>query len=518
MDLGSILANLQLGLQACLLIKWIPDPFFGVLIPIPINLFWCLMGAVIGTAIGVLPGVGPVATMALLLPVTYFLTPEGALIMLAGIYYGSQYGGSTTAILVNLPGEASSVVTALDGYQMARQGRAGPALAIAALGSFFAGTVATVAIVLAAPPLTKLAQQFTPADYCSLMILGLVFAIVLARGSVINAIGAIFLGMLLGLVGTDVNTGNARFTFGIQDLFDGIGFVPVAMGVFGIAEIIANMTNVDRRDLVSSKVSGLWPTREDFRRSIAPVLRGTFLGGLLGILPGGGAILASFSSYSVEKKLSKTPEKFGTGMIEGVAGPESANNAAAQTSFIPMLTLGIPSNAVMAMMIGGMMVHGIVPGPQIMEQKPGLFWGMIVSMWIGNLMLVVLNLPLIGIWVRMLLVPYRLLAIAILFFCCIGVYSLNNSANEVLIIAIFGLFGYVLIRLGCEPAPLLMGFLLGPMMEVYMRRAMLISRGDPWVFVISPLSAMFLLIAALMLLFILLPTIRKSREKAFQEA
>jgi TctA family transporter len=285
-----------------------------------------------------------------------------------------------------------------------------------------------------------------------------------------------------------------------------------------IAEIIANLTNVDRHDLVSSKVSGLWPTREDFRRSIAPVLRGTFLGGLLGILPGGGAILASFSSYSVEKKLSKTPEKFGTGMIEGVAGPESANNAAAQASFIPMLTLGIPSNAVMAMMIGGMMVHGIVPGPQIMEQKPGLFWGMIVSMWIGNLMLVVLNLPLIGIWVRMLLVPYRLLAIAILFFCCIGVYSLNNSANEVLIIAIFGLFGYVLIRLGCEPAPLLMGFLLGPMMEVYMRRAMLISRGTAWVFVTSPLSATFLLIAAVMLLFILLPNIRKNREQAFQEA
>ncbi len=502
MELGSVFSNLALGFSVALSLK---------------NLFWCFMGALIGTAIGVLPGVGPVATMALLLPVTYFLTPEGALIMLAGIYYGAQYGGSTTAILVNLPGEASSVVTALDGYAMARQGRAGPALAIAALGSFFAGTVATFLIVLAAPPLTKLAQQFAPADYFSLMVLGLVLAVVMASGSVLKAVGMIFLGMLLGLIGTDVNTGNTRFTFGIGDLFDGIGFVIVAMGVFGMAEIIKNLGDTERRDLVSSKVEGLMPTLEDLKKSAGPVLRGTVLGSLLGILPGGGAVLSSFSSYSLEKKLSKTPEKFGKGMIEGVAGPESANNAAAQTSFIPMLTLGIPANAVMAMMIGGMMIHGIVPGPQVMDQKPGLFWGMIVSMWIGNLMLVVLNLPLIGIWVKMLLVPYRLLAIAIFFFCCIGVYSLNNLNTEVYFMAFFGVLGYAFIRLGCEPAPLLLGFLLGPLMEVYMRRAMLLSRGDPWVFLQRPLSLTFLIISAIVLIFILMPNIRKARETAFQE-
>ncbi len=502
MEIGALLSNLALGFSVAVTLQ---------------NLMWCLAGTVIGTAIGVLPGIGPVATMALLLPATYALPADGAMIMLAGIYYGAQYGGSTTAILVNLPGESSSVVTCLDGYQMARQGRAGAALAIAAIGSFFAGTVATLAIAVAAPPLTLLAQQFQPADYFSLMILGLVASIVLAHGSVVKALGMIFLGMLLGLVGTDVNTGNARYTFEIGELFDGIGFVPLTMGLFGIAEIIANLTSSERRDLVSSKVSNLWPTREDMRRSIAPILRGTFLGGLLGILPGGGAVLASFSSYTLEKRMSATPEKFGTGMIEGVAGPESANNAAAQTSFIPMLTLGIPSNAVMAMMIGGMMIHGIAPGPQVMQQRPDLFWGMIVSMWVGNLMLVILNLPLIGIWVRLLLVPYRLLSIAILFFCCIGVYSLNNSANEVLFIAVFGVVGYVLMKLGCEPAPLIMGFLLGPMMETYMRRAMLLSRGDANVFIERPLSLAFLLIAGALLLFIVLPGVRRAREVAFQE-
>jgi putative tricarboxylic transport membrane protein len=501
-ELSSLFSNLALGVSVAISFQ---------------NLFWCLMGALIGTAIGVLPGVGPVATMALLLPVTYYLPPEGALIMLAGIYYGAQYGGSTTAVLVNLPGESSSVVTCLDGYQMARQGRAGPALAIAAIGSFFAGCVATILIAVAAPPLITLAQQFAAADYFSLMLLGLVFAVVLARGSVVKAIGMIFLGLLLGIVGTDVNTGNTRFTFGIDELFDGIGFVTLAMGVFGIAEIMANMTNPQRRDLVSSKISNLFPTREDLKRSIWPILRGTGLGALLGILPGGGGVLGSFSAYTLEKKLSKTPEKFGTGMIEGVAAPEAANNAAAQTSFIPMLTLGIPSNPVMAMMIGGMMIHGIIPGPQVMEQKPGLFWGMIVSMWFGNLMLVVLNLPLVGMWVKMLLVPYRLLAVAILFFCCIGIYSVNNLANEVLFIAFFGFLGYLLMKLDCEPAPLLLGFILGPMMETYLRRAMLLSRGDPWVFVQRPLSLTFLIMAALLLLFIILPNVRKARETAFQE-
>ena len=481
------------------------------------NLFWCLMGVMIGTAIGVLPGVGPVATMALLLPVTYYLTPEGALIMLAGIYYGAQYGGSTTAILVNLPGEASSVATALDGHQMARQGRAGPALAIAALGSFFAGTVATFLIVLAAPPLTLLAQKFAPADFFSLMLLGLVLAIVMASGSAVKALGMIFLGMLLGLVGTDVNTGNTRFTFGVSDLFDGIGFVIVAMAVFGIGEVMKDMGNTQRRDLLTNKVEHLYPTKEDMRRASMPILRGTLLGSLLGILPGAAAVLSSFASYAIEKKFSSTPEKFGTGMIEGVAGPESANNAAAQTSFIPMLTLGIPASPVMAMMIGGMMIHGIQPGPQVMEQKPGLFWGLIVSMWLGNMMLLVLNLPLIGFWVRMLTVPYRLLAVAIIFFCCIGVYSLNNLASEVLMMAFFGVIGYVFVKLRCEPAPLLLGFLLGPLMEVYLRRAMLLSRGDPWVFVQRPLSLAFLLISAVLLLFLILPNVSKARETAFQE-
>jgi len=485
------------------------------------NLFWCFMGALIGTAIGVLPGVGPVATMALLLPVTYYLSPEGALIMLAGIYYGAQYGGSTTAILVNLPGEASSVATALDGYQMARQGRAGPALAICAIGSFIAGTIATCLIVLAAPPLTAMAQQFTPAAFFSLMVLGLVLAIVMASGSLLKAVGMILLGMLLGLIGTDVNTGNTRFTFGISDLFDGIGFVIVAMGVFGMAEIVGNIGNTERRDLLSSKVSHLYPTRDDMKRSSGPILRGTLLGSLLGVLPGAAATLSSFASYALEKRLSGVPAKFGTGMIEGVAGPESANNAAAQTSFIPMLTLGIPASPVMAMMIGGMMIHGIQPGPQVMQQKPALFWGLIVSMWLGNLMLLVLNLPLIGIWVKLLMVPYRLLAIAILFFCCIGVYSLNNLATEVHFMAFFGVLGYIFVKLRCEAAPLLLGFLLGPLMEVYMRRAMLLSRGDPYVFIDwnnQKLSLGFLIVSlVVVVVLVLLPNMRKAREVAFKE-
>jgi TctA family transporter len=323
--------------------------------------------------------------------------------------------------------------------------------------------------------------------------------------------------MLLGLVGTDVNTGNTRFTFGIGDLFDGIEFVIVAMGIFGLGEIIKNLGDNERRDLLTSKITGLMPTRDDLKRSAAPIARGTIIGSLLGIIPGGGAVLASFSSYSIEKKLSKTPEKFGTGMIEGVAGPESANNAAAQTSFIPMLTLGIPSNAVMAMMIGGMMIHGIVPGPQVMEQKPGLFWGMIVSMWIGNAMLIILNLPMIGIWVKMLLVPYRLLSVAIFFFCAIGVYSLNNLYTSVYFMAFFGVLGYMFAKFNCEPAPLLLGYLLGPLMEVYMRRAMLLSRGDPMVFLERPLSLTFLIIAVVALALVILPNIRKAREEAFQE-
>ncbi|MBM3571962.1 MAG: tripartite tricarboxylate transporter permease [Alphaproteobacteria bacterium] len=483
----------------------------------PENLIYCLIGALLGTLIGVLPGIGPVATIAMLLPITFNLAPIGALIMLAGIYYGAQYGGSTTAILVNLPGEASSVVTCLDGYAMARQGRAGAALAVAALGSFFAGCVATVLIALFSPPLIALAQKFGAAEYFALMTFGLVAAVVLAHGSLIKAIALVFLGLLLGLVGTDVNTGAQRFTFGIPELSDGIGFVPLAMGLFGLAEIIANLARPERRELLAERVTGLWPTWSDFRAAWPAVLRGTGLGSLLGVLPGGGALLSAFAAYTLEKKIARQPERFGQGAIEGVAAPESANNAGAQTSFIPMLTLGIPPNAVMALMVGAMTIHGIQPGPQVMGQRPELFWGMIASMWIGNLMLVIINLPLIGLWVKLLRVPYRLLYLAILMFCCIGVYSLNNSTFEVALMALFGVVGYVFIKLGCEPAPLLLGFILGPMMEEYLRRALLLSRGDPLVFVNRPISLGLLLAAAALLLVVILPAVRRTRQTAFKE-
>jgi putative tricarboxylic transport membrane protein len=441
----------------------------------PWNLFYCLFGAVIGTLIGVLPGIGPAATIALLLPFTFNVPPVTALIMLAGIYYGSQYGGSTTSILVNIPGESSSVVTCLDGYAMARQGRAGPALAIAAMGSFFAGCVATVIICLLAPTLAELALKFGPAEYFSMMVLGLVGATMLAHGSLLKAIAMILLGLVLGLVGTDVNSGTRRFTFGISTLFDGIDFVVVVMGLFGLAEIMSSLDHEKKTGIVTTKVSGLLPTRSDLKASWKAVIRGTVLGSMLGILPGGGALLSSFASYALEKRIASDPSRFGKGAIEGVAGPESANNAGAQTSFIPMLTLGIPTNGVMALMLGAMMIHGIAPGPRVMVEKPDLFWGLIVSMWVGNLMLVILNLPLIGIWVRLLTVPYRFLYPAIVMFCCIGVYSLNNSIIDVAMATGFGIMGYILLKLDCEPAPLVLGFILGPMMEVYFRRAMVLS-------------------------------------------
>ena len=498
----ELLSNLALGFSVALTLN---------------NLMYCFIGCILGTLIGVLPGIGPIATIAMLLPATFTLPPESSLIMLAGIYYGAQYGGSTTAILVNLPGESSSVVTAIDGYQMARQGRAGVALTTAALGSFFAGTVATVLLAVAAPPLAQIAFKFGPAEYFSLMVLGLIAAVVLAHGSVIKAIGMILLGLLLGLVGTDVNSGMARFSFGIPELSDGIGFVAIAMGVFGFAEIIKNLEQGEAREVFTSKVSSLWPTKKDFKEAYPAVLRGTALGSLLGILPGGGAILGSFSAYTLEKKIAKDPSKFGKGDIRGVAAPESANNAAAQTSFIPLLTLGIPPNPVMALMVGAMIIQGIQPGPQVMTERPNLFWGMIVSMWIGNLMLVILNLPLIGIWIKLLKVPYRLLYPAILVFCCIGVYSLSNSPFDVIMTAIFGFVGYVFVKLECEPAPLLLGFILGPMMEENLRRAMLLSRGDPMTFVTRPLSATLLAISLLLLIIIMLPAIRKKREEAFVE-
>jgi TctA family transporter len=438
--------------------------------------------------------------------------------MLAGIYYGSQYGGSTTSILVNLPGEAASVVTTLDGYQMARRGRAGVALATAAIGSFFAGTVATLLLALFAPPLSALALEFGPADYFSLMVLGLVASVVLAQGSLLHAIGMVVLGLLLGLIGTDVTSGAQRYTFDIPQLADGIGFVVVAMGMFGLAEIIRNLESESERAVIIAKITNLMPTRDDWKRMVAPILRGTAIGSAVGILPGSGSILGAFAAYSIEKKISKNSAEFGKGAIEGVAAPEAANNAGAQTSFIPMLTLGIPSNPVMALMVGAMIIQGIQPGPSVMKEQPALVWGIIVSMWIGNFFLIVLNLPLIGLWVRLIMVPYQLLYPAILVFCGIGVFSLNNSEFDIYLMALFGLLGYVFVKIGCEPAPMLLAFILGPLMEEYLRRAMLISRGNPLVFVQRPISATLLALAVLAMCAVLLPSFSKTREEAFTES
>ena len=487
---------------------------FGVALG-PLNLLYCLMGVLLGTLIGVLPGLGPVATIAMLLPVTFKLPPVAAIIMLAGIYYGAQYGGSTTSILVNIPGEATSVITCLDGYQMARQGRAGPALGISAIGSFIAGCFATVVIALFAPPLAEVALKFGPAEYTSLMILGLVGAVVLAHGSVLKAITMVILGLLLGLVGTDVNSGVARYNFGIAELSDGISFVGIAMGVFGFAEIISNLEQKGKREVFLKRVKNLLPSWQDMKDCSGAITRGTLLGSALGILPGGGALLASFAAYALEKKLSWNSANFGKGAIQGVAAPESANNAGAQTSFIPLLTLGIPSNPVMALMIGAMMIQGIAPGPQVMTERPQLFWGMIASMWVGNLMLVVLNLPMIGMWIKLLTVPYRVLYPSIVLFMCVGIYSLSNSPFDVMVVALFGVLGYVFRKLECEPAPLILGFILGPLMEENLRRAMLLSRGDPLVFFQRPISAVMLGIAIFLLVITLAPGIRKKREEAF---
>ncbi len=486
----------------------------------PINLMYGFIGCFLGTLIGVLPGIGPLATIAMLLPTTYALPPISALIMLAGIYYGSQYGGSTTAILVNLPGESSSVVTCMEGYQMARKGRAGPALAAAGIGSFIAGCIGTLLLAAFAEPLTELAFKFGPAEYFSLMVLGLIGAVVLASGSVIKAIGMIVIGLLLGLVGTDVNSGVARYSFDIPELTDGIGFIVIAMGVFGYGEIISNLSVKESdREVFTKDVKGLFPTLQDFKDMLPAILRGSTLGCALGILPGGGATLSAFSAYALEKKIKMRDGEvpFGQGNIRGVAGPESANNAGAQTSFIPLLTLGIPSNGVMALMVGAMTIHNIQPGPQVMTSNPELFWGLVASMWLGNLMLVVLNLPLIGLWIKLLTVPYRLLFPAIVLFCALGVYSTNNNTFDIWMVAIFGFIGYLFLKLGAEPAPLLLGFVLGPMMEENLRRAMLLSRGDWSVFVTHGLSASLLAVAAFMLLIVALPSIRAKREEAFVE-
>jgi putative tricarboxylic transport membrane protein len=493
----ELLSNLALG--------------FGVAAS-PINIMFCLIGALVGTLVGVLPGIGSVATLAMLLPITFGLPPVSALIMLAGIYYGAQYGGSTTSVLVNIPGEATSVVTTLDGHQMAKQGRAGAALAIAAIGSFIAGCAATVLVAALGAPLTGLALLFGPAEYFSLMVLGLIFAVVLAKGSILKALAMIVAGLMLSMVGSDLETGIGRMTFDLPELSDGMGFAVVAMGVFGFAEIIRNLEKPTSREYVMSKISGLMPTAADLKASAPAIGRGMVIGSLLGILPGGGAVIASFAAYTFEKKIAKDPSRFGRGAIEGVAAPESANNAAAQTSFIPLLTLGIPPNAVMALMVGAMTIHGIVPGPQVMTKQPDLFWGLIASMWLGNLMLVVLNLPLIGLWVKLLQVPYRLLFPAIMAFSAIGIFSVNNSAFEIHLTALFGILGFMWMRLGFPLAPMLLGFVLGPMMEEYLRRAMLMSGGDPSVFVTRPISLAFMIATVLILVVMVAPAVRKRRE------
>ena len=497
----ELLNNLVLGFQVALTLQ---------------NLWYCFIGVLLGTLIGVLPGIGPLATIAMLLPITFTLPPTASLIMLAGIYYGAQYGGSTTAILVNIPGESSSAVTVLDGYQMARRGRAGPALGIAAIGSVIAGSVATLVIAVAAPPLSEIALKFGPAEYFALMVVGLIGAVVLARGSILKAIAMVILGLLFGMIGTDVNSGVARFTLGIPELSDGMGFVTLAMGIFGYCEIIINLEKGEAREVFTARIGSLLPSWDDMKYAAPAIARGTIIGSLLGILPGGGALLASFAAYAIEKNVTKDREKFGEGNIRGVAAPESANNAGAQTSFIPMLTLGIPSNVVMAMMVGAMMIQGIAPGPQVMNERPQLFWGLIASMWVGNVMLVILNMPLIGMWVSLLKVPYRILYPCILVFCVIGVYSINNNAFDAILTALFGLFGYILVKTEAEPAPMLLGYILGPLMEENLRRAMLLARGDFFVFFQRPISATLLVIAIGLLVFVLLPNIRKKRDVAFE--
>ena len=482
------------------------------------NLAYAFIGCLLGTLVGVLPGIGVVPTVAMLLPLTFGIDPLSGLIMLAGIYYGAQYGGSTAAILVRMPGEAGSIVTALDGYEMARKGRGGSALAIAALASFFAGTVATLLIAAFGSSLASVAMQFHSADYFSLMVLGLTMSIVLAQGSIFKAIAVMLIGFLFGLIGLDLNSGAQRFTFGVPDLYEGVSFLAISIGLFGLVEVIRNLEFPEARgENPSMRVRDLYPNKEEFRDAAPAAARGTIIGSILGILPGGGAVLASFASYSLEKKISKKPETFGNGAPAGVAAPEAANNAGAQTSFIPLLTLGLPSNPIMALLMGAMMIHGIAPGTAVISERPDLFWGLIASMWIGNLLLVILNLPLVGLWVRLLTISYRLLFPAIIMFCLIGVYSEGGSAFQIFLLVGFTLLGYLLMRCGCEPAPMILGFILGPMMEENLRRALTVSGGDYGVFIDRPISATLLGAAAVLLLVMALPGLRKSRAKAFEE-
>lgn len=478
----------------------------------PVNLFYCFVGVFIGTLVGVLPGIGPVGAMSLLLPTTFKVAPEAAIIMLAGIYYGAMYGGSTTSILVNIPGEAASVVTCLDGYQMARQGRAGPALGIAAFGSFIAGTLSILGLMLLAPPLSKLALRFGPPEYFTLMVLGLTILIYLAHGAMSKALIMAAFGIILGLVGLDSINARPRFTFGKMELIDGVGLVPVVMGLFGISEVLLNIEQVVRRDVLKTRLKGLLPTVKDWRDSTAPIARGSLLGFFLGILPGGGAVISSFISYAVEKRISKHPERFGTGAIEGVAGPESANNAATGGAFIPLMTLGIPPNVIMAMLLGAFMIHGVTPGPLMMKQNPGIFWGVIVSMYIGNIMLLILNLPLITIWVQVLKVPYKILFPLILLFCLIGVYSVNNVVFDIYLMLIFGIMGYLMKKFGYEGAPLVLAFVLGPLMENNLRKSLIISQGDFSIFFTRPLAAASLILALFLLISPFIPGLGKKRK------
>jgi len=483
----------------------------------PINLLYCFAGVFIGTLVGVLPGIGPVAAMSLLLPVTFSAPPEAGIIMLAGIYYGSMYGGSTTAILVNIPGEAASVVTCLDGHQMARQGRAGPALGIAAMGSFIAGTLAVVGLMLVAPTLARWAVKFGPAEYFSLMVLGLSVLTYLSHGSLLKALIMACFGLVLGLIGIDSINAMPRLTFDRMELVDGVGLVPIVMGLFGIAEILSNIERSISREIFAQRITGLMPTRRDWKESAGPLARGSLLGFVLGVLPGGGAVISSFISYALEKRLSKAPETFGKGAIAGVAGPEAANNAAAGSGFIPLLTLGIPPNVVLALLLGAFIVHGLQPGPLLMLQNPNIFWGIVASMYIGNVMLLILNLPLIGMWVQVLKVPYKILFPVIVLFCLIGVYSLSNSIFDIYVMILFGVLGYLMRKLGYEPAPLVLAFVLGPMMENNLRKALIISDGSFWIFIDSKLSLACLALAALLLATAIIPLLRIRRTKIAME-
>jgi len=480
----------------------------------PANLLYCFLGVVIGTLVGVLPGLGPVAAMSLLLPATFHTSPVASIIMLSGIYYGAMYGGSTTSILVNIPGEAASVMTCIDGYQMARNGRAGPALGISAFGSFIAGTIGILGLILIAPPLVDFALKFGPAEYFSLMVLGLMILTFLTSTSMVRALMMAAFGLVVGTMGLDNISGLARFTFNIPELLDGVGLVPVVMGLFGISEVLLNIEMRVKREVFTTKVKGLLPSLEDWGKSIWSILRGTILGFFLGILPGGGAVIASFVSYAIEKRVSKHPEEFGKGAIEGVAAPEAANNSAAQGAFIPLLTLGIPSNVVMAMLLGALIIHGVTPGPLLLAQHPQLFWGVVASMYVGNALLLALNLPLIGMWVQLLKVPYSILFPIIILFCLLGSYSINNSTTDVAIMLVFGVIGYLMKKLSLEAAPMVLAFVLGPMMETALRQALIKSKGSFSIFFTRPISATCLIIAIALMIMPLLPWFRRRRPGA----